>query len=128
MPYILLAAIISILLLQGTGAIPLDSVGGSIVIAGAVLVGAVVVAVHEAWTKKRGVLGWIVNIVIACVGALVVAPLGGAVMVMLLSPFMDGSTSLAAAGGFRMGVALAGQMAITLLGAWGALRLVSRWR
>jgi hypothetical protein len=47
---------------------------------------------------------------------------------MLLSPFMDGSSSLAAAGGPQMSIALAGQMAITLLGSWGALWLVNRWR
>jgi hypothetical protein len=34
----------------------------------------------------------------------------------------------AAAGGPQMSVALAGQMAITLLGSSGALWLVNRWR
>src|SRR5215470_14534329 len=99
MPYIVAIAVIGILLLHGTGAIPLDSVGGAMVIAAAVLGGTLAVAIHEAWTKKRGVLGWIVNIVVSFVGAFLVAPLGGMVMVILLSPFMDGSTTLAAAGG-----------------------------
>jgi hypothetical protein len=80
MTYIVLIAVIGILLLQGTGAIPLDSVGGAMVIAMAVLVGTLAVAIHEAWTKKRGVLGWIVNIVVAFVGVFLVAPLGGLVM------------------------------------------------
>jgi hypothetical protein len=128
MPYIVLIAVIGILLLQVTGAIPLDSVGGAMVIAMAVLVGTLAVAIHEAWTSKRGVLGWIVNIVVSFVGAFLVAPLGGMVMVILLSPFMDGSASLAAAGGPQMSIALAGQMAITLVGSWGALWLVNRWR
>jgi hypothetical protein len=128
MQYIVLIAVIGILLLQSTGAIPLDSVGGAMVIAMAVLVGTLAVAIHEAWTKKRGVLGWMVNIVVSFVGAFLVAPLGGMVMVMLLLPFMDGSSSLAAAGGPQMSIALAGQMAITLLGSWGALWLVNRWR
>jgi hypothetical protein len=128
MTYIVLIAVIGILLLHGTGAIPLDSVGGAMVIAMAVLVGTLAVAIHEAWTKKRGVLGWIVNIVVSFLGAFLVAPLGGMVMVMLLFPFMDGSSSLAAAGGPQMSIALAGQMAITLLAAWGALWLVNRWR
>ncbi|WP_291617000.1 hypothetical protein [Bradyrhizobium sp.] len=74
MIYIVLVAVIGILLLQGTGAIPLDSVGGALVIATAVLAGTLAVAIHEAWTKRRGVPGWIVNIVISFVGAFLVAP------------------------------------------------------
>jgi hypothetical protein len=38
---------------------------------------------------------------------------------------------IAVAGGYRrctISVALAGGMLITLLGAWGALRIVNRWR
>jgi len=128
MQYIMLIAVIGVLLLYWAGAIPLASVGGAMVIAMAVLVGTLAVAIHEAWTKKRGVLGWIVNIVVSFVGALLVVPLGGMVMVMLLFPFMDGSSSLAAAGGPQMSIALAGQMAITLLGSWGSLWLVNRWR
>jgi uncharacterized membrane protein YeaQ/YmgE (transglycosylase-associated protein family) len=46
----------------------------------AYLVAALAVGIHEAWTKKRGVPGWIVNIVVSFVGALVAAPLGGMVM------------------------------------------------
>ena len=128
MMYIALIAVIGILLLQATGSIPLASVGGSLTIGFAYIAAALAVGIHEAWTKKRGVLGWIVNIIVSFVGAFLVAPLGGMVMVMLLFPFMDGSASLAAAGGPQMSVALAGQMAITLLGSWGALWLVNRWR
>ena len=54
----------------------------------AYLVAALALGIHEAWTQKRGVLGWIVNIVVSLVGAFVAAPLGGMVIVMLLS---DGS-------------------------------------
>jgi hypothetical protein len=128
MAYIVLMAVAGILLLQATGAVPLDSVGGPLAIAAAVLAGAVAVGIHEAWTRRRGVLGWIANIVVAVLGALFVAPIAGGVMVMLLMPFMDGESSLAAAGGARLSVALAGQMAITLLGSWAALWLLNRWR
>lgn len=128
MKYIVLTAVIGILLLQWTGAIPLDSVGGALVIATAVLVGSLALAVQEAWTRNRGWMGWIVNVIVSLVGAFVFAPVGGAVMVMVLFPFMEGSTSLAAAGGTIMSVALAGQMAFTLLGSWSALWLVNRWR
>jgi hypothetical protein len=125
---IALIAVIGILLLQFTGSIPLDSVGGSIVIALALFAAVLAVGIQEAWSKKRGVLGWIVNIIVSVVGAFLVAPLAGFVMVMILSPFMGGSGSLAAAGGPLMSVALAGQMIIALLGSWGALWIVNRWR
>jgi hypothetical protein len=49
------------------------------------------------------------------------------IMVMILSPFMDGS-SLAASGGAVMAVSLAGTMAAVVLGSWGALAIVNRWR
>ena len=90
MMYITLIAVIGILLLQWTGSIPLASVGGSMTIGLALLAAAPAVGIHEAWTKKRGVLGWIVNIVVSLVGAFLVAPLGGMVIVIMLSLFMGG--------------------------------------
>ena len=126
MMYIALIAVIGILLLQWTGAIPLSSVGGPMVIALAFFVAALAVAIHEAWTKKRGVLGWIVNIVVSFVGAFLAAQLGGMVMVIILSPFINGS--LAATGGPVMSISLAGAMIVTVLGSWGALWIVNRWR
>lgn len=128
MKYIVPIAVIGILLLQWTGSIPRSSVGGPLTIATAVFAAALAVGIHEAWTKKRGVLGWIVNLVVSLVGVFLAAPLGGFVVVVLLLPFMGGSSSLAAAGGPQMAVALAGQMVISLLGSWGALWLVNRWR
>ncbi len=127
MMYIALIAVIGILLLQWTGSIPLASVGGSLTIGFAYIAAALVVGIYEAWTKKRGVPGWIANIVVSFVGAFVAAPLGGMVIVMILSPFMD-KPSLAATGGLVMYAALAGGMLVTLLGAWGALQIVNRWR
>jgi hypothetical protein len=128
MKYIAPIAVIGILLLQWIGAIPLASVGGSLTIGLAYIVAALAVGIYEAWTKKRGVLGWIVNIAVSFAGVFVAAQLGGFVIVMLLSPFMDGSSSLAKAGGLVMSVALAGGMLVSLLGAWAALWIVNRWR
>jgi hypothetical protein len=127
MMYIALIAVIGILLLQATGSIPLASVGGSLTIGFAYIAAALAVGIHEAWTNKRGVLGWIVNIVVSFVGVFVGAQLGGMVIVMILSPFMD-KPSLAATGGPVLSVALAGGMLFSLLGAWGALQIVNRWR
>ncbi|MBI5131902.1 MAG: hypothetical protein HZA66_20875 [Rhodopseudomonas palustris] len=128
MPYIALTAVIGILFLQASGAIPPGSVGGPMVIALAVFVGALAVGVHDAWTRKRGVLGWIVNIVVVLAGVFLIAPLGGLVMTMLLGPFVQGSSSLAVAGGAVMAAALAGTMLVTLAGCWGALWVVNKWR
>ena len=127
MPIILLIAVGGVLLLHLTGAIPLSSVGGPMVIALAVFAATFAVAIFEAWTKRRGVLGWIVNIVSSFVATFVAAQLGGLLMVVILMPFASGS-SLAASGGAVMAVSLAGVMAAAVLGSWGALMIVNRWR
>lgn len=127
MPYILLIAMIGVLLLYVSGAIPLSSVGGPMVIALAFFAAALTVAIYEAWTKGRGMLGWIVNIVSSFVGTFVAAQLGGLVMVIVLGPFVSGS-SFAASGEAVMAASLVGTMAIAVLGSWGALAIVNRWR
>ena len=128
MKTIALIAVIGILLLQWTATIPLASVGGSMTIGLALIIAALAVGIHEAWTKKRGVLGWIVNIVVSFAGIFVAAPLGGMLIAILLSPFSDGSRSLAASGGPVLSVALASMMVVALMAAWGALWIVNRWR
>ncbi|MEO8651608.1 MAG: hypothetical protein ABI391_04840 [Hyphomicrobiaceae bacterium] len=125
MKYIALIAVIGILLLHSSGAVEPTNV--AIAYGLAALAAAPAVGIHEAWTKKRGVLGWIVNIVVSLVGPVLFAPLGGMVVVLILSPFMDKS-SLAATGGAVMYFAAAGIMLITLLGTWAALWIVNRWR
>ena len=127
MRIIVLIAVIGILLLQSSDGIPVGSVGGSLTIGFAYIAAALAVGIHEAWTKRRGVLGWIVNIVVSFVGVFLFAPIGGMVIVVLLSPFMD-RPSLAATGGAVMSVALVGGMLVALLSSWGALQIVNRWR
>jgi len=127
MKYIVPIAVAGVLLLQASGAIPMSSVGGPMTIALAFLAAALAVGIHEAWTKKRGVLGWILSIVVSIVGALVAAQLGEFLLLPLLM-LMDVRGSLAATGGFAMSVGLAAMMLITLLGSWGTLQLVNRWR
>ena len=125
MIYIAVIAVIGILLLQSAASIPLASVGGSMTIGFAFIAGALAVGIHEAWKKKRGVLGWIVNIVVSFLGVFIIAPIGGMVMAIMLS---DGSQSLAATGGPRFSIALAGGVLVSLLGAGIALWIVNRWR
>lgn len=127
MIYIGVFAVIGILILQASGSIPQGSVGGSLTIGFAMILAALAVGIHEAWTQRRGVLGWIVNIVVSFLGVLLVAPIGGAVLAMILSPFASG-TSLAASGDGVMSLALIGMTGIVLAGAWGALWIVNRWR
>ena len=90
---------------------------------------ALAVGIHEAWTMRRGPIGWIVNIVVTLVSTFVAAQFGGlfAVLVLMLLPVtIDGS--LAATGGPVLSLALVAAMIATLLGAWGALQIVNRWR
>jgi hypothetical protein len=125
MKYIVLIAVIGILLLHASGAVePTDVAIGYGFVA---LAAAPAVGIHEAWTKRRGVIGWIVNLVVSFVGPVLFAPIGGLVVVLLLSPFMD-KPSLAATGGAVMYVAAAGIMIVTLLSAWVALWIVNRLR
>lgn len=128
MQYITLLAVIGILLLQWTGSIPQASIGGSMMIALAFFSAALAVGIHEAWTKKRCVFGWIVNIAVSFVGAFVAAQLSGMAMMMLLSVVANLDGSLAKTGGPVMSVALAGGIVATILGSWGALQIVNRWR
>ena len=124
----MLLSVVAILLLQWTGSIPLSSVGGPLMIGLVFLAAALAVAVHEAWTNKRGVVGWLVNIVVSLIGAILAAQLGGIVMVMLLGLVANVDGSLAKTGGPVMSVALVGAMVATILGSWGALQIVNRLR
>lgn len=125
---IIVIAVGAILLLQGTGGIPQASVGGPLTIAAVYFAATLAVAIHEAWTNKRGVVGWIVNLLVSFVGAFIAAQAGGMLMVMLLGAFGNMEGSLARTGGPLFSVALVGGMLVTILGAWGALRLIKLWR
>ncbi len=124
MIYIAAIGVAAILLLQATGMIPLSSVGGPLTI-GAVIIGIILaVAIHEAWTQRRGPVGWIVNLVVALVGGMLGAQLGGFVAAMILPT----SGSLAAAGGVVFSIALVVSVLSVIAGAFAAIQLVNRWR
>ena len=127
MKYIALIAVITLLLLELSGAIPQSSVGGPMALALVFLIAALAVGIHEAWSKQRGVLGWIVSIVVALVGGLAGASLGSMVMeTILMQTNLEGS--LAETRHPLLYVSLAGMMLLTLLGSWIALRIVDRMR
>jgi hypothetical protein len=127
MKYIALVAVLGILLLQFTGAVPSSGAGESIAITLALLAAGAAVGIHEAWTQNRGVLGWIVSIVVALVGAFLIANLAGVVAGLLLI-YVLFDVALAIGGGPLIYVTLAGLMIAALLGSWGALWLVNRFR
>jgi hypothetical protein len=133
MKYITPIAVIGILLLQFSGAVPLASVGGPLTLALAFLVAALAVGVHEAWSRTRGVFGWIVSIFVAFLGGLVGASLGSSVLetILVLTATLTQvrvEGSLAASGHPLLYVLLAGQMLFTLFGAWIALAFANRFR
>ena len=127
MPYlIILFAVLGVMFLYLIGAIPPDPVGGGQVLAAVMFVAALALGLHEAWTARRGVLGWIVNILVTFFGAFFAAQLGGPIVAIPLLLLVGGTSSLAAEGGGVMSVALVLVMAIALLGSLGALWLVNR--
>jgi hypothetical protein len=127
MKYITLIAVITITLLQLTGAIPQSSVGGAMTLALAFLVAALAVGIHEAWSKKRGVLGWIVSIVASLAGAFLAAILASMVMETILMRLnLEGP--LMATRHPLIYVSFVGMMLLTLLGSWVALWIVNRLR
>ena len=133
MKYIAPIAVIAIILLQFSGAVPQSSVGGPMTLAIVFLGGALAVGIHEAWTNKRGVLGWIVNIPVSLAGAFLAAEVGNLLVVPILMlvqilGLQNLEGSLAAAGGALLYVSLAGMMLLMLLGSWLALQFVNRWR
>jgi uncharacterized membrane protein YeaQ/YmgE (transglycosylase-associated protein family) len=80
MKIIVSVAVLAILLVQASGAVPNSSVGGPLTLAVVFFSAALAVAIHEAWTAWRGVVGWIVNIVVGYAGAFVAAELGNLLM------------------------------------------------
>ena len=133
MKYIAIVAVIAIVLLQASGAVPQSSVGGPLTLAIVFFGAMLAVGIHEAWTMKRGVLGWIVSVVTAFVGGLLAAELSELLIVpilMLLSSLklVNLEGSLVATGGPVLYLGLASMMLFLLLGSWTALQIVNRWR
>ena len=127
MKTITLLAVTAILLLAFSGALPKSSVGGAMTLALLFLVAALAVGLYEAWSKKRGVLGWIVSIVASVVGGFLGAGFGSMVLEPMLA-LLQPEGSLVATRHPLLYVSLAGMMILTLLGSWIALCFVNRLR
>lgn len=131
MKYIALIAVAAIILIQWSGAVPKSSVGGAMTVALVFLAAALSVGIHEAWTNKRGVLGWIVSLAAALVGFVVAGLLGGTIMDIVMgmaAPHLNIEGSLAETRHPLLYIVSAAMMLFILLGSWLALRFVNRWR
>lgn len=127
MKYIALIAVMGILLLVVSGALPQSSVGGPLTLMLIFLLAMLAVGIHEAWSNKRGVLGWIVSIVAAVVGGFAAILAGGTVTEPLFAQLNLGG-SLAGSGHPLLYVVSAGMMILTLAGSLAALWIVNRFR
>jgi hypothetical protein len=104
-----------------------SSVGGPMTMLYIVFLTMLAVGLYEAWSNKRGALGWIVNIVASLIGGFVAVGLGGMVMEMILSNLrLDGS--LASSGHPLLYIGSASMALLTVLGSWGTLQIVNRFR
>ena len=131
MLYLAIASVVGIILLQLSGAVPDSSVGGPMTLFLAFLLAGLAAGIHEAWTKRRGVVGWIVSILTALVGAVLAGMIGGTLMdfvMPVIARLVNLQGSLAATGHPLLYVLSAVMMLITLGGSWLALSLVNRMR
>lgn len=127
MKIIALLALLTVTLIGFGGAIPQSSVGGPMTLLMVFLLVALIVGLYEAWSKKRGVLGWIVSIIAAVVGGILGAAAGSPLFDALLT-IIKPQGALFETRSPLLFVFLNGQMIFTLLGSWIALWLVNRFR
>ena len=122
----LLAAMV-LLLLELTGSIPKSSVGGPLTLTFTLFLAMLAVGLYEAWLKKRGPLGWIVNIAISVIGGFVAALVGSMALEMIL-PHLNLQGSLVSTQHPMLYVSLAVMAIIAVYGSWIALQIVNRYR
>ena len=127
MKYIALTTVAALLLLELSGAIPQSSVGGPMTIALVFFIAALAVGIREAWLNKRGVLGWIVSIVVSIVGMYVGAEVGS-LFFGTIQGLLQVEGALAETKHPLLYVSMVGMVGFVLTGAWLALRIVDRMR
>ena len=125
MKIITLIAVMAMLLLSV--AMPTSSVGGPLTIMLILFLVMLAVAIHEAWLKKRGAPGWIVNIVVAVIGGFVVVIFAGMAMETIL-PHLHLEGSLASSQHPLLYISSAAMAILTVLGSWLMLQIVNRFR
>ena len=125
MKTITLLAVAAMLLLEAFG--PTSSVGGSMSFMLVFVVVTLAVAIYEAWSNERGVMGWIVNLFASIVGGLTAVALIGMGMEAVL-PYLRLEGSLASSQ-HPLNYAVVAIIAILMvLGSWLPLRVLNRLR
>ncbi len=127
MRLIILIAVTAILLLELTDALPKSSVGGPMAMMMIVFLAVLAFGLYEAWSQKRGVLGWIVSVVASVVGGFLGAAVASVILEILLS-YLSLGVPLAETQHPLRYIASAGMMLLALLGSWIALQIVNRNR
>jgi hypothetical protein len=127
MRIIILIAVIAMLLLELSDAVPKSSVGGPMTMMMIVFLAVLVLGLYEAWSQKRGAMGWIVSIVAAVVGGFIGSVVASVILGMVLSYLSLGVPLVETQHPVRY-IASAGMMLLALLGSWTALQIVNRSR
>ncbi|MBX9710843.1 MAG: hypothetical protein K2X60_07410 [Xanthobacteraceae bacterium] len=125
MKTITLLAVIAMWLLAFAGS--KSSVGGPLTMMLIAFLTMLAVGIYEAWSEKRGPIGWIVNIVASLVGGFLAVSVGGMLMEMLLTR-VHFEGSLASSQHPLLYVLSAAMAILTVLGSWTALQIVNRLR
>jgi hypothetical protein len=120
-----LLAVIAMLLVDIFG--PKESVGGALTTGAVVILIILAVGIYEAAANRRGVLGWIVNIVAVVVGGFVVINIIGLLMDLII-PLLRLDMALAKSGHPVKYVLTAGTAVLVVLGTWAPLLIINRWR
>ena len=124
---ITLIAVITIVLLELSDALPKSSVGGPMAMMMIVFLAVLALGLYEAWSQKRGVLGWIVSVVASVVGGFLGAAVASVILGSILSQLNLGVALAETQHPLRY-IASAGMMLLALLGSWIALQIVNRHR
>jgi len=125
MKTITLLAVAAMLLLEVFG--PTSSVGGSMSFMLVFVVVTLAVAIDEAWSNRRGVLGWIVNLLASIIGGLTTIALVGMGMEAIL-PYLHLEGSLASSQQPLKYVVVAVIAILMVAGSWIPLQIVNRLR
>jgi len=127
MRLIVLIAVTTVLLLELSDALPKSSVGGPMAMMMIVVLAVLALGLYEAWSQKRGVLGWLVSIVVSVIGGFFGAAVASVILGILLS-YLSLGVPLAESQHPLRYIASAGMMLLALLGSWIALQIVNRFR
>lgn len=125
MKTITLLAVATMLLLEVFG--PTSSVGGSMSFMLVFVIVTLAVPIYEAWSNRRGAIGWIVNLFASIVGGLTAIALVGMAMEAIL-PHLHLEGSLASSQHPVKYVVVAVIAILMVAGSWIPLKIVNRLR